>query len=696
MQKHFKTKAISYFSRWTRKSYAIFNSLDKVVKISRLSIAITALALPGVILAQEDTTQHKVSEYNLDEVEIVDSEILKAFAVPSNVITVVGRQELQKEPIESVQDVLNYLSQIDLRQRGNNDVQADVSIRGGTFDQVLIMLNGINITNPQTGHHNLDLPISFDQIERVEILNGTSSQSFGANAYSGAINIITRSSSNNQIGIKAVIGDFGLYSLGASANIAGKGHRHFVAINRDASSGYTNNTDFERSSLYYNGKYILTKSFFEWQLSAAQKEFGAQSFYTAKYPNQFEETQSVLASLKYQSYGKISTKSHIYWHLHSDRFELFRDYYEAPSWYKNHNYHLTTVMGGNSRAIYKSSLGKTMLSLDIRHEQISSNLLGIPTNDTLDALFNPDGFYTKQDSRTNSIVSLSHMVNWGPVGITAALTLNTNTAYDILGIYPGLDFTYRFRRNWKINASINKTMRLPTFTDLYYAGPANIGNPDLLPEEAVNFDFGLEFRKGIVNGSLTSFNTLGDNSIDWVRKADTLKWQPMNITQVETYGIDAMLKFNLGKLRHNRFFIRNVSLQYTFITKGATADNYESRYVMDYLRHKLVLGINHRIYKNIAASWKLRYQERNGNYMLWDANAKADILTPYGAYTLVDLRVYWRLKNWMIFTDLKNLFDVQYIDYGNVLQPGRWFSVGVKKNFTFKKKLDVKLLEAIM
>ncbi len=82
--------------------------------------------------------------------------------------------------------------------------------------------------------------------------------------------------------------------------------------------------------------------------------------------------------------------------------------------------------------------------------------------------------------------------------------------------------------------------------------------------------------------------------------------------------------------------------------------------------------------------------------MLWDANAKADILTPYGAYTLVDLRVYWRLKNWMIFTDLKNLFDVQYIDYGNVLQPGRWFSVGVKKNFTFKTKLDVKLLEAIM
>jgi iron complex outermembrane receptor protein len=599
------------------------------------------------------------------------------------VISVVGQQELQSAPIETVQDILNYLSQVDLRQRGNNDVQADVSIRGGTFDQVLVMLNGVNITSPQTGHHNLDLPISFDQIERVEILNGAGSQSYGANAYSGAINIITKRANRDEVNIKLVAGDYGLYNIGASASIVGKKHRHFVAINRDASSGYMKNTDFARSSIYYNGRYMLKKSFFEWQASAAQKEFGSQSFYTAKYPNQFEEIQSALASVKYQSYGKISTQSNLYWNMHSDRFELFRDNENAPSWYKNHNYHLTTVMGGNTKAIYRSKFGKSTASLDMRYEHIASNVLGVPTGDTIDAFFNPQGFYTKEDARTNTALSLEHNVSFGPLTLVGALTFNTNTAYGDFGIYPGLDATYRFHRNWKLNASYNKSMRLPTFTDLYYAGPTNIGNPDLRPEEAQNFDFGVVFHKGIVNASLTSFNTWSNNSIDWVRRDDTIKWQPMNVNFVETYGIDAMVKLDLGRLNNRKFFIKNVSLQYTFINKGALSTEYQSRYVMDYLRHKFVLGIHHRIYKNISASWKLRYQKRNGDYMLWDTDARQDIRTPYEAFTLIDARIYWKAKGWTIFADVKNIFDIDYVDYGNVMQPGRWFSMGVKKNFTF-------------
>jgi len=686
MQQNYKTNSISYFSRWTRKAYATFNSLNKVVAISGLSVALTAVALPGQVVAQEDTTQRVSSKVDLDEVEIVDSELLQIFEVPSRVISVVGQQELQSAPIETVQDILNYLSQVDLRQRGNNDVQADVSIRGGTFDQVLVMLNGVNITSPQTGHHNLDLPISFDQIERVEILNGAGSQSYGANAYSGAINIITKRANRDEVNIKLVAGDYGLYNIGASASIVGKKHRHFVAINRDASSGYMENTDFVRSSLYYNGRYMLKKSFFEWQASAAQKEFGSQSFYTAKYPNQFEETQSALASVKYQSYGKISTQTNLYWNLHSDRFELFRDNENAPSWYKNHNYHLTTVMGGNTKAIYRSKFGKSTAGIDVRHEHIASNVLGISTGDSTTALFNPGGFYTKEDARTNTALSLEHNVSFGSLTLVGALTFNTNTAYGDFGIYPGVDATYRLRRNWKLNASYNKSMRLPTFTDLYYAGPTNIGNPDLRPEEAQNFDFGVVFHKGVVNASLTSFNTWSNNSIDWVRMEDTIKWQPMNVNFVETYGIDAMVKLDLGRLNNRKFFIKNVSLQYTFINKGALSTEYQSRYVMDYLRHKFVLGIHHRIYKNISASWKLRYQKRNGDYMLWDADAKQDIRTPYEAFTLIDARIYWKAKGWTVFADVKNIFDIDYVDYGNVMQPGRWFSMGVKKQFSFGKR----------
>jgi len=686
MQRIRKTNTIVYFSHWTRKAYAVFNSLKKVVKISGLSVAITAVALPGAVVAQEDTTQKVSSHYDLDEVEIVDAESLQIFEVPSRVIAVVDRQELESLPIESVQDIFNYVSQIDLRQRGNNDVQSDLSIRGGSFDQVLVMLNGVNITSPQTGHHNLDLPISFDQIERVEVLNGAGSQSYGANAYSGAINIITRNSHKNEVVLKAVAGDFGLVNLGASVNFVGKKLGQFLALNHDASSGYMENTDFARTSLFYNGKYQFRKSFIEWQLSGAQKAFGSQSFYTAKYPNQFETTKSALASIKFQSYGKISTNSNVYWSMHADQFELFRDYESAPSWYNNPNYHLTNVAGGNAKAVYRSRYGKTTMGLDIRYEHIASNVLGKSIGDTIYTVFDKEAFYTKKDARTNAAVSLEQNLKFKGFNIVGALTFNTNSAYsNNFAFYPGIDISYRFQQNWEFSASFNKSMRLPTFTDLYYAGPANIGNTDLLPEEALNLDFGAVFKKGITKIALTSFNSMGSNSIDWVRKSDTQKWQPMNITQVRTNGVDAMLKFDLGKLYNRKFVIQYLSLQYTFINKSATTNDYESRYVMDYLRQKMVLGIHQRVYKEIYAAWNLRYQLRNGDYMLWDNETKTEHSTPYGDYTLVDFKLYWRSKGWTVFAVVKNIFDVDYVDYGNVMQPGRWFSVGVKKRFEFGK-----------
>lgn len=683
MQQKFTSQSASYFSRWSRKSYSVFNSLNKVIKISGLSVAISATFLPANVVAQEEKTSNTTSDYYLDEIELVEPEALQVFEVPSRVISVISSRELQSAPIETVQDILNNISQLDLRQRGNNDVQSDISIRGGTFDQVLIMLNGINITNPQTGHHNLDLPISFDQIERVEVLNGAGSLSFGANAYSGVINIITKSSTENQANVKAVLGSYGLYNVGVSTNFVGAKDRHFIAINNNQSSGYTDNTDFKRTTAYYNGKYLLDESYFQWQMSIADKEFGAQSFYTAKFPNQFEATKSALASLKFASFGNVSTTSNIYWKLHSDRFELFRNNEDAPSWYKHHNYHLTNVAGGNTKINFASFLGKTSLGLDLRYEQIKSNVLGEPTGKEIPAWYNQNGYYDKEASRLNTSVSLEQSYKYKGFSTIVALMVNNNSAYaDKINFYPGVDINYQFTDGFSAKASFNKTLRLPTFTDLYYAGPANIGNPDLIPEEAINFDFGINLTYGILDLNLTSFNSFGNNTIDWVRSSDTEKWQPMNLTNTETYGFDASTKFRLGELNNNNFFINSIVIQYTYIDKITDSGNLSSAYVNDYLKHKFVFGANHTIYRNFSANWKLRYQQRNGNYMFLNESGN-DIPTPYGDYTLLDARVNWKSKGFMIFADVKNIFNTQYIDYGNVLQPGRWFSLGVKKDINF-------------
>jgi vitamin B12 transporter len=682
MQQVFTQQKLSCFNRWTRASFAVFNSIGKLIKISGLATVITASFLPVDIVAQEEKNSQEQSNYYLEEIELIENQELQVFEVPSRVISVVSSQELKSAPIESVQDILNNISQLDLRQRGNNDVQADISIRGGTFDQVLVMLNGINITNPQTGHHNLNLPISFDQIERVEILNGAGSLSFGANAYSGVVNIITKSPSEQQASVKAIYGENNLYNVGASVNLVGNKVKHYFAVNRDASDGYIDNTDFERTSAYYNGKLLMDQSYLQWQLSFSDKEFGAQSFYTAKFPNQFEATKSALASMAFKTFGKVTTQTQAYWNIHTDRFELFRNNENIPNWYTTHNYHFTNVIGGNSKVEFASILGKTTVGLDLRYDKIMSNVLGEDMGEKKDALFDSNGYYDKQASRLNTSLSLEQSYKYKGLSTIIALMVNNNSAYSSdINFYPGVDVNYQFNKSFAFQSSFNKTLRLPTYTDLYYAGPANIGNPDLIPEEAINFDFGFDFNYGIFSANVTSFNSFGKNSIDWVRQSSADKWQPQNLTDTKTFGVDINTNLNLSSLSGGNFFIKSLTVQYTYIDKVFEAGNLQSNYVNDILKHKFVVGLNHQIFSNLSANWKFRYQERNGNYLLWDGSQ--DIQTPYGDYNLLDARLIWSAENWSAFVDVKNVFDIDYVDYGNVMQPGRWISVGVKAELDF-------------
>ncbi len=152
----------------------------------------------------------------------------------------------------------------------------------------------------------------------------------------------------------------------------------------------------------------------------------------------------------------------------------------------------------------------------------------------------------------------------------------------------------------------------------------------------------------------------------------------MNVTKTETYGIDSRLALDFsGKSP----FLRRISLQYTFIHKSSSSGEYQSRYVMDYLRHKVVFSLSHRVFRDIGMVWQWRFQQRNGNYLKWDAENGQDVSVPYGSYNLLDIRLYWQHKAWFAFVDIKNVFDIEYYDYGNVAQAGRWFSLGLKLKF---------------
>src|SRR5665647_3284603 len=126
----------------------------------------------------------------LSDVEI-NANSKKLYSEMGRILTIIDKTEITKNAVTSLDQLLDYVAGVDIRQRGTNGTQADISIRGGSFDQVLVLLNGVNITDPQTGHFSLDLPVDLQNIHRIELLQCPSPRIWGPNAYSGVINIVT-------------------------------------------------------------------------------------------------------------------------------------------------------------------------------------------------------------------------------------------------------------------------------------------------------------------------------------------------------------------------------------------------------------------------------------------------------------------------------------------------------------------------
>ncbi|HPT32190.1 MAG TPA: TonB-dependent receptor plug domain-containing protein, partial [Prolixibacteraceae bacterium] len=212
------------FRQWSRRKYAVFNSLKRVIRIGYLSAVYSLLVMPGKAQNSLVTDTLQFPDQELQEVVVTAGRSPVTAQQVARVVTVISKAEIERAPAQSINDLLRFVSSVDIRQRGPLGAQADISIRGGTYDQTLILLNGINVSDPQTGHHNLNLPVSPESIERIEILRGPAAKTFGPNAFNGAVNIITGNRLPNHLRASASAGQFGL--LNGSLGISGS-HGNF-------------------------------------------------------------------------------------------------------------------------------------------------------------------------------------------------------------------------------------------------------------------------------------------------------------------------------------------------------------------------------------------------------------------------------------------------------------------------------------
>lgn len=669
------------FRKWGRKGFSVFSSMHRVVRIATLSIAYLTFATPAnaersLLLIAGDTIQ-PIREVEVEEVVVSAQRAPVAFSQTARIVQIIGKEELAKSPVHDLQDLLKFVPNVDVRQRGNNGVQGDISIRGSSFDQVLILLNGIPLNDPQTGHHNLNLPVSYDAIDRIEILEGPSSRIYGPNAFSGAINIITLQTDTPALTGRFSGGQYGFFESAATSTFhTGKLISNISADYKQA-DGSLPNTDFKIGNVFYSGSWSYPTGKLEFQGGYTDRGFGANDFYTPAYPNQYERIKTTFASVKASSKGTFHLTPSFYWRRNQDRFELFRDFAGAPSWYKMHNYHLTDTYGSNLSGWIATGFGKLAYGTDFRSENIWSTVLGNKMKTPTDVPGESDIQFTHQASRTNLSLFGEYSHHFGAFDVSGGMMANWNSS---LGrkwqLYPGFDMGWKISKPLKLYVSVNKSLRLPTFTDLYYKSATNVGNPELQPEEALSVESGLKYYNPWLTTHVSVFRRWGENMIDWVRQPDDNLWYAQNLTNLNTSGIEFSAQLNPSKLFEKKLFIQTLGVSYGYLTQDKESGTYISKYLLDYLKHKIDIRLSHDIYRNLSASWLISYQDRNGTFTFWDGNKYGNEVS-YEPVWLINSRVNWIKNQFNFYLEANNLLNITYYDYGNVEQPGIWMKAGI-------------------
>jgi iron complex outermembrane receptor protein len=665
------------FRKWTNKPYAVFNSLKRIIKIASLNVAYSLLALgTATSFAQEDSLRID-KNLELEEFEIISAVEPLVFSQQARIVSLISKKDILRSGQQDIAGVLSHQKAIDIRQRGGFGIQSDISLRASSFDQVLILLNGIPLSDAQTGHFNLNLPLVSRTIERIEIIEGSAARIYGSNAFAGAVNIVTQPSNNKQVQITSSGGQNAYYSLEASVNYSKGKNRTFLSYQKAGSDGYMENTDFRMNNFFLQSLWVANKYTLDIQLGAQKKKFGANGFYSAKYPLQYEYNNAYNGNANLNFGKQLVSRISIFWRKHQDQWVLTR---ENPTLYQN--FHQTDAFGLKTNHRILSKLGKTQIGTEIKSESIWSTSLGETQEDLKPVPWDANYSFSRSFKRENASVFIDHQLILDSKFYAAfGFLVNWNSDYrQNLKIYPGIDLSYSINKNLKLIGSVNQAMRLPTYTDLYFSGQANIGNAELLPERATSFEMGLKYQQSLIQADLVYFSRSGKDVIDWVWLEDLEKWQTQNILEQHVSGIEVGLDYSPSKQ------IQNIYLNYTYLDVRHKEIPQLTKYASSHLKHQINLGGTINISNYFAATFSMSYRDRVGVFQSYNFTSLEYQEEPYNAVLLTNAKLSYKRHFYTVFIDGLNLFNQRYFEYG-VLQPGTWLKAGVTINLEDNKPL---------
>ena len=675
-----KATALTW-KHYSRKGYSAFASMGRPIRIGVLSVATLGTICPAARAEETHATalEQTADEKELEEVTITDSMSPLTLLQGARLVSVLSRTEIEQAGAECVNDLLKLLPSVDVRQRGGFGIQTDISIDGGTYEQVTLLLNGVNISNPQTGHLSTDLPISPDDVERIEVLEGAASRVYGGQAFGGAINIVTRRERTRRVEANAMGGSHGTAQAGGRVDFSHGSVGHHRSGGGGRSDGGTLNDAWKRGNLFYTGDLTSKGTQVSWQAGYSRKSYGANTFYSGSSNDQWEQNERFMAAVGAENEGKLHLSARAYWIRAYDNYDWHRG--------TTTNSHQSDVYGARMGSHTDWVAGRTSLSAEVRNEGILSSSLGpdMEEKDWVKA-HGSNLLYKKHANRTDVSFNLEHSVTLSHWTLSAGVMANMNTAINHrFRFYPGIDLAYRPNRQWKLFAGYNKGFRLPTYTDLYYNSPDRTGNDQLQAEENQSANIGVQVRPTSgLTGRVRLFYSHGRNLIDYVKTEFGAPARAENFT-LHNMGVSTDWALDFHRMAGERCFLNTLSLGYTYIHQKRKGKYpiFTSLYADDYLRHKFTARLNHRIVSRLSATWSVRYQQRMGSYQVYDGLVATDRLRDYRPYATLDLKLQWTDRHYDVYVQATNLTNHRYQDLGNIPQPGIWVMAGARWKMIF-------------
>lgn len=564
-------------------------------------------------------------------------------------IFILDSEDLRALPARTTQEALQYVAGVHINTRSFAHVQADVSIRGGSFDQVLLLVDGVKLNDSQTGHHNMNIPVPLNMIERIEVVKGPGARIYGPNAFAGVINIITKSNMKDQVGLQYYRGGFDSEGGAISAAASTGGIQHQASVRVDQSEGFRENTDYNVKQIYYKASGAWGKHRLTFQTAYNERKFGANGFYAdTSFNDQYEEIQTSYAALQHQYNGKsLVLRSNLYWRRNQDIYLFLRS---DPDFYRN--FHLGNNLGAESNLQWMNALGQSGFGVDLRREILRSNLLGNRERDV-------------------AAVSAEHQFQWwdDQLLVTPGVVYNYYSDHGSTFL-PGIEMAYRMADQWTLTASTGRTFRVPTYTDLYYESPAELGNPNLVAETAWSSEIGIRHLSRQWDAQYVFFQRRVSDLIDWQR--DEGLWVVNNLDQpLRIYGQEMALRWRPTSHGFDLLKIEQLSTQLTLLHPVQELDE-NSRYTFDMLNVQWVSGASIRIFDRLHL---------RPSYRLNQPNPEARIPARKVNYHLLDLNLTYSWGDNSIFVEAVNLLDTEHYGPGGVLLPGRWLRTGATLKF---------------